>query len=430
MDKKYSLVTGHWAIEENYFNEIKAAAELRAEDPKAFMELMPAEKQENKLINIDGDIATIKISGPLMNRDTWVTRWFGGTAYPTIIEAISIAEENDSVKSINFDIDSPGGAVAGVDNTALAIKNIKKPTKARVGNMAASAAYWLATQADKIDATSLTARFGSIGVIVAYYDYSEMDKKYGIKHVVITSSGAPDKYADGATKEGAEKIRAELDDIENVFVKRVAEGRGTTNEKVLEDFGQGGVLIAEKALNAGMIDKIATNDKFSVESESQEDDADATQDVAVNKSQNPADAGIINMEGNMDLKEFMASNPASAQEVEQLKVEQFKAGAKANSEEMQKRVNAACDVLDEASEYPQAIKTFAIGTLKGEKSVDALEGAKVAYDAMNEGKKSDAAKADTTELPETPAENASVDMSEAEIENRVLANIKGETIDG
>ena len=181
--------------------------------------------------------------------------WYG-TLYEDINTGIERLENDPKVKRIIFDINSPGGYVDGVIETAQKIKNSKKETIAKVGYMAASGAYWIASQCDKIVATTKIAMFGSIGVIVSFYDWKEYLEKAGIKEVVITSTDAPKKYVDPASKEGAKEILARLDKIHNEFATAVATGRNTSLESVNNDFGKGGVLFAEEAKKVGMIDEI------------------------------------------------------------------------------------------------------------------------------------------------------------------------------
>lgn len=178
------------------------------------------------------------------------------TEYGYIIAASQAADADDNVSAVVFDVDSPGGYVDGLDAAAQAMARIKKPTEARVHGMAASAAYWLASQADQIVAASPAVQVGSIGVAAEEFDEDEYLAKHGVVHRVYTSTDAPDKRPDTSTPEGQAKIVAQLDALHKVFVSRVAEGRNVTPKKVNEDFGRGGVLIARDALAAGMIDHI------------------------------------------------------------------------------------------------------------------------------------------------------------------------------
>ena len=100
-----------------------------------------------------------------------------------------------------------------------------------VTGMAASAAYWLATQCDQVIALTPVAEIGSIGVLVEAVDRSEADKNEGLKRYVLTSKNAPEKFQDVGTETGRDKIIARITEIESIFIARVAEGRGVTAEK-------------------------------------------------------------------------------------------------------------------------------------------------------------------------------------------------------
>lgn len=171
------------------------------------------------------------------------------TEYGFIQAAIAEAEASPDVTNAVFETDSLGGDVNGLDETAQAIANMTKPTTAVVHNAAASAAYYLISQADRIIALSPMAQIGSVGVV------GKLQQDDG-KGAVFVSSGAPKKIPDISTKEGRSVIQARIDDLHSIFVRRVADGRGVTEEKVASDFGQGDMLIAEKALAAGMIDEV------------------------------------------------------------------------------------------------------------------------------------------------------------------------------
>ncbi len=226
--------------------------------------LTPKEGSTKPLYRVDADgVAHIPIIGqltPIAEEDVC-----GGytaqalTEYGFIVAATQAANADQRVASIDYEVDSPGGYVSGVEEAAQAMASSRVPTRAVVGNMAASAAYWLASQTDRIVASSPLSRVGSIGVIVEGYNDDRMLAEAGIDHVVITSDGAPNKYADTGTEEGRAMIKTELNKLEAVFVQRVADGRNVSADKVRKDFGQGGVLMAGEALKAGMIDAVSAS---------------------------------------------------------------------------------------------------------------------------------------------------------------------------
>lgn len=217
----------------------------------------PDPRERMELEVVDG-VAQIPILGQLTPSADPCAAFAGldETEYGFIRAALSAAESDPSVESIALNIDSPGGYIGGLDETAQAIAAVGKPVVAYVSNMAASAAYWLASQADRIVAVSPAAQIGSIGVALEEFDNDAALAAEGIAHRVYTSTDAPDKRPDTKTESGQAKVIAELDALHGVFVRRVAEGRGVSEEVVNRDFGRGGLLIAEEAMAKGMIDEV------------------------------------------------------------------------------------------------------------------------------------------------------------------------------
>lgn len=214
-----------------------------------------------KLYSVDGSgVAHINIIGqltPVAEQDIC-----GGytasalTEYGYIIAATQAAEADQQVQSIDYHVNSPGGYISGLDEAAQVMAMAGVPTRAVVGDMAASAAYWLASQTDRIVASGPGSRIGSIGVIAEEYNADRALAAEGIDHNVYTSTDAPLKHADTSTPEGKAQITADLDQLHAIFRDRVAQGRGVTVEKVNADFGKGAVMTAQAALAAGMIDEI------------------------------------------------------------------------------------------------------------------------------------------------------------------------------
>ena len=285
-----------------------------------------------ELFEIKNGVAHIPIVGQLSEKPSMTATLFGGdqTTYGSIIDNIKVAGEDPTVKEIVFEIDTPGGTVSGLDQTGMAIRAIKKPTTARVHNMAASAGYWLAAQTKKIMAITPTAEFGSIGVAAEVFDNSKRDEKDGIKKHTIVSTGAENKRTDISTKDGRDKIKDRLTEIHDIFVTRVAEGRGVSEKTVRKDFGNGGVLIAGKALGVGMIDEIIDGNTI-IKTEKEE----------IAESEPPArGAGKINEEvSNMTRAELKAQYPALEKEI-------FEAGEKAGEDRERVRIEAHAEWFD------------------------------------------------------------------------------------
>ena len=169
-----------------------------------------------------------------------------------------------SVGSIILDIDSPGGSVTGVPEAADAVFAAaqRKPVTAIVNPLAASAAYYIASQANEIIGVP-SSDTGSIGVYVMHQEISEMAAREGVK---VTFISAGENKLDGNAYEPLSEtarahIQSEVDLIYTDFLSAVARGRKTSVSRVEKSFGQGRTFMAAAARSAGMIDKVMTLDK-------------------------------------------------------------------------------------------------------------------------------------------------------------------------
>lgn len=218
-------------------------------DAQAALEFEAAAVAVSDFRVVDG-VAQIPIRGVLTKRPDLIAQLFGGgnTTYSAIASALVSAESDSDVRSIDLEIDSPGGSIDGLFETLNTIVDISKPVRAIVSDMAASAAYAIAAQADSIVATNVAARFGSVGV-VATIGVSD-------SRVTIASTEAPQKRPDVTTEEGRGMVRNELDATHDIFARAIATGRGTTVDAVNQRYGRGATVLAAAALERGMIDAV------------------------------------------------------------------------------------------------------------------------------------------------------------------------------
>ena len=264
-------IAKYWAIEPD---SLKNLCRLKAREIKDFQSL--AFKSDARLNNtrsvlIRDGTAIIPIYGPITARSDLFTFFLGGTPLSDLAKDFQAALDNDQVKAILFDVDSPGGVALGPMEMAQAIFNArgKKPIWSYVGRNCSSAAYWLASATEKIIANP-SALLGSIGVVTTIPVQEEPDSE-GYKNIEVVSSNASRKRPDPRTAEGMAEIKRELDDLESQFIESVARFRSTTVDAVKNDFGQGGVLIGANAVSSGMADEIGSyeetlaklNQKFS-----------------------------------------------------------------------------------------------------------------------------------------------------------------------
>jgi signal peptide peptidase SppA len=168
---------------------------------------------------------------------------------------------DDTVKAVVLDVDSPGGSVFGVPELADTIFKARgsKPIIAVANSLAASAAYWLASQADQI-IVSPSSEVGSIGVYALHEDISKMAEDMGVK-VTLISAGqykTEGNEFEPLSDEARTAIQSRVDDYYGMFVKAVARGRGVSETAVRGGFGEGRVVGAVEAVKLGMADKVGT----------------------------------------------------------------------------------------------------------------------------------------------------------------------------
>ena len=166
-----------------------------------------------------------------------------------------IIEILEAGKKIKLLIDSPGGDATGVAETADLIYANRDKIDSFIEGYGASAAYWLAAAAGNVMA-STSAIVGSVGVASVLIDESQAYEKIGIRIKQMQSKQSPLKRGTLDDSEYVEMIQTKLDDLADLFISALAKYRKKDKMYVEENFGKGGVLVAQKANEAGMVDGI------------------------------------------------------------------------------------------------------------------------------------------------------------------------------
>lgn len=254
-----------WALDREKLSAVTDFLLFKADGGMVAADEMAAridKKQSGDIARREGVIALIPVQGVLAPKMDMMTEISGGMSYTGLQKALHTAISDPDVKAVVLDIDSPGGAVPGAQELAEEIRSLRggsKPIIAQVNHLAASAAYWLASQADEI-VVSPSARAGSIGVYTVHEDVSAALEKAGIKRTYI--SAGDHKVEGNETEPLSEATAAFIQDrvtrSYDRFVAAVASGRNTTVANVEKNFGQGRVFFAEELVEKGMADSIAT----------------------------------------------------------------------------------------------------------------------------------------------------------------------------
>jgi signal peptide peptidase SppA len=185
----------------------------------------------------------------------------GGASVEGLIQTLRTVAADPSIGTVLLDIDSPGGTVSGMPELAAEVRKLaeSKHVVAMANSLAASAAYWIASQADEVVAAP-EAMAGSIGVFAVHEDWSKLLDEMGIKVTYIHAGkykveGNPDEPL---SDEARAHMQSMVDDSYDLFIGDVAAGRGVSKAVVKSDYGEGRVLTPSAAKAAGMIDRIAS----------------------------------------------------------------------------------------------------------------------------------------------------------------------------
>lgn len=205
---------------------------------------------------VRGATAIVPLVGAIYPRSNMVSASSGGTSLDAVMRDMRVAWTSPDVERIVMLTDSPGGIVSGLGEAAEMLRASPKPLTTFVTGMAASAAYWLGSQAGEI-VLDRAAQVGSIGVVASMSRQEAADAN-GRRGYDIVSSGAPYKLPDPSTEEGRASIQRDVDAIEAVFIADIAAGRRVPEGVVREQFGKGAMVSGARAVSVGMADRLGT----------------------------------------------------------------------------------------------------------------------------------------------------------------------------
>lgn len=238
--------------------EAAADVALRvARDGPHLVEARPGSPRNSETGVTDRDgVRTINVIGPVFRYADMMTELCGGMTLEALARDFHAAIDSPSVSAVLLNIDSPGGEAAGVCELSSMVRAAcsVKPVETYIGNLGASAMYWVAAATSKITIAP-TASVGSIGVVSSYPIRNAKDKERSVEFV---SSQSPNKRPDMATDEGRAVIQSRVNDLADLFIDAVAEYRNVSRETVIKEFGCGGVLMGSKAVAAGMADAVGS----------------------------------------------------------------------------------------------------------------------------------------------------------------------------
>ena len=191
--------------------------------------MMDDEPEPTRGYEVLGGVAIIPVEGTLVAKLGCLCPYSGMTGYDGIRVNFLTALADASVRAIVFDIDSPGGECAGLFDlvdTIVAGRGVK-PIRAILTEVAFSAAYAIASAADRISVPR-TGGVGSIGVLCMHVDWSRALTEAGATVTLIRHG---ERKFEGNSYEPLSRsarasMQADVDATGALFVETVARNRG------------------------------------------------------------------------------------------------------------------------------------------------------------------------------------------------------------
>jgi len=210
-------------------------------------------------------IAVIHANGPITSGDSsFGTGFFGEQTIGsrTMVRVLGEARDDDNVKGVVVQMDSPGGSALASEMIWQAVRDTAehKPVYVSVGPMAASGGYYIAVAGDQIYVHPESI-VGSIGVVGGKLALGELYGKVGITTTQRNRGPMAGIYnsAEPFTPQQREIVRGTMQKTYDQFIDRVKVGRGTR----LADVGkvaEGRLFTGKAAVLNGMADKVGTLD--------------------------------------------------------------------------------------------------------------------------------------------------------------------------
>jgi signal peptide peptidase SppA len=265
------FLQGIWAIDENKLREIAAFLAAKAngaELPHYQARTAPPARVIEVAAGHSGKgaraaVAILPIYGTIVHRANLATDFSGGTSLEKATQQLRSFVADPSVGSIVLDVDSLGGSVYGLEEFADELRkaNSIKQVTAVANPVAASAAYWILSQAGEAVVTP-SGEVGSIGVLAVHEDVSKFLETRGVKTTMIKAGRYKGDTAPQfpLNDDARTYVQKNVDAYFDKFVSAVSRGRDVSSKEVRNGFGEGRMVLAAGALKMNMIDRVATLD--------------------------------------------------------------------------------------------------------------------------------------------------------------------------
>lgn len=269
------VLTAPWAIAPAKLQEIQAIYAARVHG--AGIDIAAVEARLGRPLanepapvpyTVTNGVAVLQVSGVMAKRMNMFSQISGGMSMQVAARDLQQAGADPSVHSIIQIFDTPGGTVDGTQAFANVIRQVgrSKPVITLADGTMASAGVWAGTAARQVYIADTTTAVGSIGVVAQHVDLSGQDAQAGVKRTEVFAGEFKRIASDTGplSAEGLKSMQDSVDYTYSLFVQAVALQRGVSIDQVLQDMADGRMFIGQQAIDAGLVDGIATLDELIV----------------------------------------------------------------------------------------------------------------------------------------------------------------------
>jgi len=181
-----------------------------------------------------------------------------GLSESGLLRLLDELREASHVRGVVLRVDSPGGDATASDHMHRAVERLRveKPVVVSMGDVAASGGYYLAAGADHIVAESASVT-GSIGVAGGKLNVAGLYERLGVAPQPVEQGARAGMYSASRPFSPGERraVRDHMESVYDVFLDRVARGRGLARES-LDPLAQGRIWSGARALELGLVDAL------------------------------------------------------------------------------------------------------------------------------------------------------------------------------
>lgn len=211
----------------------------------------------------DGDVKAVRIqvSGVIMRE---AEEGFFATPQDKIeliLAQVRAAQNDEDVKAIIVEVDSPGGGITASDEIYRALMDFKESADGRtvvvfMRDLAASGGYYVAMAGDWLIAQPTTV-LGSIGVIMQSMNIKGLSEKIGVRDVTIKSGANKDLLNPFNDVDPAQRaiLQEMIDAMYQHFLGIVQASRDIEPAK-LKEMADGRIFVSQQALALKLVDQI------------------------------------------------------------------------------------------------------------------------------------------------------------------------------